>query len=414
LRAVAEPFLERRSNDAAAARLDGPPLAGLARALGSGGDAARYLSVRPALLERIASADPGSLAARAAQLEADPGPPNELDLETFLDGLRLLRRDETLFAACLDLAGLAPFEQVSGFLSVLAERIVCAALERAEQGADGGVSVVGMGKVAGRELTYHSDLDLIYLYEGGPEDIAERSRVAQRLIAYLTTMTGAGVAYTVDSRLRPSGRQGMLVTTTDGFERYQRGSAAAWEHMALMRSRVIAPPRASAAEALERVRRGVSGAANPWGAVADMRGRVVKERGAEGERELRFKAGRGGLMDVEFLGTGALLEVGAGRLEGARPAIAAMLRAAAPGARTERLLEDYRLLRRLEARTRWLAGRPVELLRREPDTLDAVADLLEPGLEARAMLERVAAARSAIDAAFAAVTSAGTIRALAG
>jgi glutamine synthetase adenylyltransferase len=139
---------------------------------------------------------------------------------------------------------------------------------------------------------------------------------------------------------------------------------------------------------------------------------VVKERGAEGERELRFKAGRGGLMDVEFLGTGALLEVGAGRLEGARPAIAAMLRAAAPGARTERLLEDYRLLRRLEARTRWLAGRPVEFLRREPDTLDAVADLLEPGLEAQAMLERVAAARSAIDAAFAAVTAAGTIRAL--
>ena len=83
-----------------------------------------------------------------------------------------------------------------------------------------------MGKLGGREFTYHSDLDLIFLHGDGVEAVPGASRVAQRLISYVTTMTGAGMAYAVDSRLRPSGKQGMLVTSFDGFIAYQSEAAA--------------------------------------------------------------------------------------------------------------------------------------------------------------------------------------------
>jgi glutamate-ammonia-ligase adenylyltransferase len=119
--------------------------------------------------------------------------------------------------------------------------------------------VIGMGKIAGREFTYHSDLDLIFLYEGGPEEIARTSRIGQRLISYLSTMTGAGVAYAVDTRLRPSGQQGMLVTSYQGFDQYQCEQAKTWEHLALLRARAIAGDVETAQKLLDRVRRTVIG-----------------------------------------------------------------------------------------------------------------------------------------------------------
>ena len=110
---------------------------------------------------------------------------------------------------------------MSEYLSIVAEATTRAALALARRelrGADhGAFAVIGMGKIAGREFTYHSDLDLIFLY-GGDTEIDRASRLGQRLISYLTTMTGAGIAYEVDTRLRPSGQQGMLVASFAGYE----------------------------------------------------------------------------------------------------------------------------------------------------------------------------------------------------
>ena len=118
-------------------------------------------------------------------------------------------------------------------------------------------AVIGMGKLAGMEFTYHSDLDLIFLTEGGAEAVHEASRIGQRLISYLATMTGAGVAYSVDTRLRPSGRQGTLVTTFSAFERYQCERAQTWEHLAMLRARPVAGATESAQATLDRVRESV-------------------------------------------------------------------------------------------------------------------------------------------------------------
>jgi glutamine synthetase adenylyltransferase len=124
--AVAE-FSERRGDDDAALRLQGANLRGLARVLATRPEVAGFLSHRPALLERIAAAEPGCLAARARELESEATPATS-DLETSLDALRILRTEETYLAAILDLGGMVPFEEVSEFLSILAEVIARRAL----------------------------------------------------------------------------------------------------------------------------------------------------------------------------------------------------------------------------------------------------------------------------------------------
>jgi glutamate-ammonia-ligase adenylyltransferase len=412
---AAAPLLERRSGDAAVGRLAGPVLLGLARGVASQPELAGFLSHRPQLLERIADADADALARRAAELAAEAQQEPAGDLETELDALRLRRREETALAVCCELGGSSPFEAVSEFLSILAETITARALRLARRGAGSGTpdfAVVGMGKIAGREFTHHSDLDLIFLHAGGADEVAPASRIGQRLIAYLTTMTGAGVAYAVDTRLRPSGQKGMLVTSFDGFTRYQKQTAETWEHLALLRARPIAGELAQAEAALSEVRAEVlRGGGKPWRYLADLRARVERERANEAGGRLAFKTGPGGLMDIDFLAGGGLLERGTRRFP-AFPSVAAMLACTLAEARTRRLRADYAALRVIEARARWVAGRAVEELPAEGEALARVAELVEAGVDAGALLARVRAVRERTRAAYRAVVEAGTIEAL--
>jgi len=409
-------FLEERGEDAAVVALTGAKLAGLARLLATNAEAARYLSHRPALLERLSHASADALRARARELESTQ-PPSDRDLEGFLDWLRLTRRDETIFAACLDLGGSVSFEETSVFLSILAESCTRWALQRAEThvGTEPAptISVLAMGKIAGRELTYYSDLDLIFLYPDDVEEVMQPSRIAQRLIHYLTAMTGAGVAYAVDSRLRPSGRQGMLVSTYGAFDRYQRERAATWEHLALMRSRAIAGDISRAQKILAHAREGaLEQQARPWPEIAEMRQRVEHERGAKSNASVALKTGRGGLMDVEFLAAGGVLELGVQPTPPALPSISWMLSECMSGPALEQLCQGYQLLRRIEARTRWVSGRADETLKLDPDHVAAVAELVEPGLAGQELIDRLSEVRQSIRSSYEAVIAAGAIEEL--
>jgi glutamate-ammonia-ligase adenylyltransferase len=410
---AAEPLVLRRGGDAAARRLDGAVLLGLARVVATRPEIAGFLSHRPALFARIADAGPDALAARARALGAEEAPASDADLEGALDALRVLRREETCLGAVLDLGGAVGFEELSAFLSALAESIARRALALAGRGRSAALTVIGRGKIAGREFTYHSDLDLVFLHEGGAEALAEASRVGQRLISYLTTMTGAGVAYAVDTRLRPSGRQGALVTSLEGFERYQTTQAETWEHLALLRSRAIAGRIGPGQAALDRVRGRVLAAADPpWAYLAPLRRRVHAERAKESEHSAAIKTGPGGLMDADFLAEGGVLERRPERIP-ALPAIPALLGAAHAGPASDALLAEYAFLRRVESRARWVAGRAVEAVELAPPAGPAVAELVAPGLAPRELGARIAAARARIAKAFEAVLEAGTIAALA-
>jgi glutamate-ammonia-ligase adenylyltransferase len=387
-------------------------LRGLARATAPHAAEGGFAGRRRRLLARLPELDGSWAARRAAELDAEDAR-EPADVETFLDELRLARGEETLLAAALDFGGLCDFEDASRFLSALAEALVRRALAAAgaRGGRDAELAVVAMGKLGGREFTYHSDLDLIFLCAGGADSVSEAARVAQRLIHYLATMTGAGVAYAVDSRLRPSGGQGALVASCDGFEAYQAKDAQTWEHLALVRARTIAGAREPAARAIARAQGHAFAAGPRWPEVDAMRRRVEAERARHDDRAIELKTGPGGLMDVEFLAEGAALE--RGRLvAGAAPAVPGLLRAAAPGPGTERVVRDYLLLRRVESRMRWCAGRAVERIGRADPRLADVAELVRPGLEARELLARVADARHRIRAAYERVLRAESIDAL--
>lgn len=408
-------FLEARGRDAALAALPDDALRGLARVVASQGEVAIFLSHRSHFAERLATLSAPALAERGEGFAADERTLLELDLEAALDALRIRRREETAFAACADLAGLAPFEAVSEFLSRLAESTIgiALALARRELRTDDRdeFAVIGMGKLAGRELTYHSDLDLIFLFRGGPEQISRASRLGQRLISYLTTMTGAGIAYPVDTRLRPSGRQGMLVTSFEAFERYQREQAQTWEHLAQLRGRAVAGT-SSATPLLDRVHAHIMDLhTEVWKELDEMRERVRSERADEQGAAIAFKTGAGGLMDVDFLAGGGLLERGPDRFP-RLPSVPAMLRACASGPAVDALLRDYAFLRIVEARARWVAGRGVETLRPQDAATSVTAELVEPGLGADALAARTRETCARIRAHYESVIRAGSLSGL--
>lgn len=154
-----------------------------------------------------------------------------------------------------------PVEAVSDRLSALADVILEETLSRIWQElakkygfnndfTQSGFGVIAYGKLGGKELGYGSDLDLVFIYEEAysPLDkdvIAERyATLVRRLIMWLTTATSSGTLFDIDTRLRPNGAAGLMVSTVEAFEAYQlrdgQNTAWVWEHQALSRARFCA------------------------------------------------------------------------------------------------------------------------------------------------------------------------------
>jgi glutamate-ammonia-ligase adenylyltransferase len=188
-------------------------------------------------------------------------------------------------------------------------------LPRGEDGHAAGLAVVAYGKFGGIELGYASDLDLVFLHDSpgeqlqtdGPTPIAHGLfflRLVQRLVHLLTMHSSAGRLYEVDTRLRPSGKGGLLVQSLKGFAGYQREEAWTWEHQALLRSRAVAGTPALR-EAFERARvELLQQAVKREGLLVEVRQMRERMRGELAQRDpARFdiKHDPGGLTDIEFL-----------------------------------------------------------------------------------------------------------------
>jgi glutamate-ammonia-ligase adenylyltransferase len=192
--------------------------------------------------------------------------------------------------------------------------------------------VVAYGKLGGWELGYGSDLDLVFLHDSHGEDQrtqGERavennvffSRLVQRLIHILATVTPSGATYEVDTRLRPSGAAGQLVTNCEAFASYQLREAWVWEHQALVRARAIAGDDRLAArfgdiraEVLARPRDGEALKRD----IVEMRERMCKELDRGNAASFDLKHGPGGITDIEFMVQYAVL-----RWAGAHPSLLA-------------------------------------------------------------------------------------------
>lgn len=183
-----------------------------------------------------------------------------------------------------------------------------------------GAAVIAMGKLGGREMTATSDLDLIIVYDAegveqseGPKPLTSSvyyARLTQKLVSALTTATAEGALYEVDMRLRPSGGQGPVAVSLEGFKRYQAEEAWTWEHMALTRARAVAGEdslRQELTEAIEEILSAPRDAEKTRADVATMRGRLIEANRAARDELWSLKHGAGGLMDIEFAAQNGLL-----------------------------------------------------------------------------------------------------------
>jgi glutamate-ammonia-ligase adenylyltransferase len=171
--------------------------------------------------------------------------------------------------------------------------------------------IMALGRLGGEALTHASDLDLVYLFTGdhsaqsdGARPLGSTSyfqRLAQRVTVALSVPTAAGPLYEIDTRLRPSGAQGLLAVSFDSFQAYHRDNAWTWEHMALARARPVYGPQ-GAQEALQAMITDILQRERETGRlIADirkMRAEIAAHKPAAGPFDVKLVDG--GLVDLEF------------------------------------------------------------------------------------------------------------------
>ena len=293
--------------------------------------------------------------------------------------------------------GWETFPEVAAHLSALADALVDACLFQAEAelrerfgaprlrgGGRAALAVLGLGKLGGGELGYHSDLDLLFVYQGGGADEETAggtrgaighpeyfARLVQRLLSLLTVQLREGRLYQVDARLRPSGNQGTLVVSEVAFREHHARRAQLWERQALVKARAVAGDARFGRELLLAVVQPlVYERPLPEGAAEEihrLRARIEVEVASETAGELDPKAGHGGLVDVEFA-TQYLQLLHGGRLVAVRgpntlQALEALSAAGVLAAEDGRTLRaGYLFHRRVENRLRLVHGRALARL----------------------------------------------------
>jgi glutamate-ammonia-ligase adenylyltransferase len=241
-------------------------------------------------------------------------------VEQQMDQLRRAQHAEVFRILLRDLAGRLRVEEIGDRLSELADTVLNVTLEtvwrsiRDRPRFDDDLprfAIIAYGKLGGKELGYASDLDLIFLYDDDDTDDATEiySRLARRLVTWLTTATGAGQLYDIDLRLRPNGSSGLLVTSLDGFRSYQlrdgqqANTAWVWEHQAITRARFCAGDERIGA-AFDTIRTEVlTRERDPLLLKTEIAAMRERARDGHPNRTALFdlKQDRGGMVDIEFI-----------------------------------------------------------------------------------------------------------------
>jgi [glutamine synthetase] adenylyltransferase / [glutamine synthetase]-adenylyl-L-tyrosine phosphorylase len=277
------------------------------------------LTGHPELVDRLlfARGAPNPETARAAVAE-ELATPHELDddpADALVGALRRAKGRVTMEVGLAELSGELGSRDAQRVLTALAEETLARALRTAldERGLEGGLVVVGMGKLGGCEIGYGSDLDIFFVYRDTDDDDAAEKyvRTAQRVLRLVSVPHGDGPGYELDTRLRPSGSQGLLVVSLEAFRKYHADrsgrdpEAADWERQALLRARLVAGDEALGAEVMAvatqaAYERGAPSAAKMHELRLRMERELGRERRGDGRARIDLKVGYGGLVDVEF------------------------------------------------------------------------------------------------------------------
>lgn len=252
------------------------------------------------------------------------------DEEQFMLQLRHWRHAQVFRVGAGDITGQVPVMHVSDYLTWIAEAVLNVAHDYVWQkmtdkhGLPAGQAqspflVLGYGKLGGIELGYGSDLDVVFLYDLDSSDEKTQAsrdnqrpldhatfftRMGQKIISVLTTLMPAGQLYEIDTRLRPNGASGLMVTTLQNFEQYQKEKAWNWEHQALIRARAVVGED-SVRKNFERFRSDFLSQprepAKVKADVAEMRQKMREGLDKSTEQEFDLKHGAGGIVDIEFI-----------------------------------------------------------------------------------------------------------------
>ncbi|HEX6220776.1 MAG TPA: bifunctional [glutamine synthetase] adenylyltransferase/[glutamine synthetase]-adenylyl-L-tyrosine phosphorylase [Acidimicrobiia bacterium] len=290
---------------------------------------------------------------------------------------RFVRRRKLRIAA-RDVLGLAPPQATLESLSDSADAAVAGAIEMIGDPEDE-FGVIAMGRWGGRELSYGSDIDLMYIH--GDEHKQRGTELAVELGKVLSESSRHGDAYSIDADLRPEGRKGPLSRSLASYRRYYEEWVEPWELLALVRARPIAgdqPLLDSYFELLEPIlwRRDLP--REVVTAIRAIKARVESERIPAGEDpDFHLKLGPGGLSDVEFLAQLLQLQHGGSnpalRVTGTFPALTALRENGLLTTSDYNALHDsYLFCTRVRLRLHLQSGRPSDSL---PTDQEATARL---------------------------------------
>ena len=303
--------------------------------------------------------------------------------EDHLDILRRYRNEEFLRIGLNDIHGQLGQSEITAQLSLLGEvclaasfRLAVAELRRFGRplyridgrDVEASLLIIAMGKLGGGDLNYHSDLDIIFVYDhqgntDGEKQISNHeyfAKLAQKIISILTLQTREGYVYKIDTRLRPSGNAGPLVTSMESFLEYHSKEAQIWERQALTKARVVLGDQRLAVQLHDIIRQKVYGSSIDFEGRAEihrLRMRMENELAREKDGSYNIKTGRGGMVDVEFAVQYLQLLEGHRFPELCTSSTVVALKeistlALLPERDSEILLTGYKFLRKLENRLR--------------------------------------------------------------
>ncbi|MFW2373050.1 MAG: bifunctional [glutamate--ammonia ligase]-adenylyl-L-tyrosine phosphorylase/[glutamate--ammonia-ligase] adenylyltransferase [Gammaproteobacteria bacterium] len=267
------------------------------------------------------------------------------DEEREMEVLRKFKQAQVLRIAAMDVANSLEVFEVSEQLTLIAEVLVAKVYQLAwqhmikrhgrpmceleGQSCEPEMAIIAYGKMGGRELGYASDLDIVFLhnshgdrqYSNGERSIDNSTffaRLAQRVVHILSAQTATGRLYEIDTRLRPDGAAGMLVSSLEAFEYYQKEKAWTWEHQALIRARmVLGPPHIG--EEFDRIRHAVLARPRELqplkSDVCEMRQKMSENLGSKKAGEFHIKHDSGGIVDIEFIAQYGVLATAASHPE---------------------------------------------------------------------------------------------------
>jgi glutamate-ammonia-ligase adenylyltransferase len=218
--------------------------------------------------------------------------------------IRVFKKSEEIRLGTMFLNRQIGTEQFVKGLTKVAEAVVDIAIvetcKKLDVPAGSFVQVAAMGKFGGREITIGSDLDILFYVTEDLEDICFKT--AERFLRVLQAYTRDGIAYKVDTRLRPDGSKGPLVNNIKGYRNYYMDHADNWEIQALIKARPVSTSREGLSDFLKMreevlIKRALNVTRED---ILTMRKRIMTERKKPGPG-IDIKLDQGGIAEIEFL-----------------------------------------------------------------------------------------------------------------